>query len=223
MASLFRKYAPTELNIIIPRWAKSAATLVACGADKIFMTQIAELGPLDPQITQMNPIEERLEEFSPMYLDSTLSLIRDELNKGNEKLGELLVNRLQFPMTLGGIMKSLEIGKNYLSKLLSLGMFKENKNGEVSLIAEKLSRGYCDHGFCINLDEAKSIGLKVFEIEKGDLDLVWEIYDSHRKKEKLKRKVNKEEMLNEIKDLPEGIRKLIDENITKQKNRKNVE
>ena len=39
-----------EVNIIIPFWAKSAATLLAFGADRIVMGDWGELGPLDAQI-----------------------------------------------------------------------------------------------------------------------------------------------------------------------------
>jgi hypothetical protein len=53
---------------------------------KFFLTPVAELGPVDPQITMYNPLEERLEEFSPLDIDSTLDLIRDEFNKGIKTL-----------------------------------------------------------------------------------------------------------------------------------------
>jgi len=39
-----------RLLVIIPRMAKSAGTLLACAGDVIYMTPIAELGPVDPQI-----------------------------------------------------------------------------------------------------------------------------------------------------------------------------
>jgi len=38
------------LQVVIPDWAKSAATLFTLGADQIFMAPAAELGPLDAQI-----------------------------------------------------------------------------------------------------------------------------------------------------------------------------
>ena len=59
LALLFRQYGSRELTFVVPRWAKSAATLIVCGGDKVLMTQVAELGPLDPQITEHNPLEQR--------------------------------------------------------------------------------------------------------------------------------------------------------------------
>lgn len=86
LAMLFRKYGTNELDFIVPRWAKSAATLLVCSGDRIFMSPVAELGPLDPQITQFNPLEGRFEQFSPLHIESTLDMIRQEFEKGNEKL-----------------------------------------------------------------------------------------------------------------------------------------
>ncbi len=39
-----------DLEIVIPNQAKSAATIVALGADRILMSDSSELGPIDPQI-----------------------------------------------------------------------------------------------------------------------------------------------------------------------------
>ncbi len=39
-----------EFRVIVPRLAKSAATIVALGADKILLCDNAELGPIDPQL-----------------------------------------------------------------------------------------------------------------------------------------------------------------------------
>lgn len=36
--------------VAIPRKAKSATTLIALGADEIYMVQMSQLGPIDPQI-----------------------------------------------------------------------------------------------------------------------------------------------------------------------------
>lgn len=40
-----------EFNVIVPNFAKSAATMIALGADKIYMGYLSELGPVDPQIS----------------------------------------------------------------------------------------------------------------------------------------------------------------------------
>ena len=45
IATLLQGVASQKLTFIIPRWAKSAATLLVAAGDEILMTDIAELGP----------------------------------------------------------------------------------------------------------------------------------------------------------------------------------
>lgn len=197
LSMLFRKYGYQELNFIIPRYAKSAATLLVCSGDQILMTPVAELGPLDPQITEFNPLEKRLEHFSPLSIEATLELIRDEFRRGSVELAKELIGRLQFPLTLGNFKKSLDIAEQYLVRLLESRMLKDNSlSDSIRVIAQKLIKGYADHAYCINADEAKSMGLRVVHLEGVELDLTWQIYKLAAEKdgleEMLKKKQTKE-------------------------------
>jgi len=46
-----QKQKNEEFRVIVPKVAKSAATIVALGADRIILCENSELGPIDPQIT----------------------------------------------------------------------------------------------------------------------------------------------------------------------------
>jgi hypothetical protein len=204
LAGLFRRFAKEELNFIVPRWAKSAATLLACGGDTIYMGPIAELGPLDPQIMQFNQFEGRLERYSPLALEATLDLIRNEFEHGSDKLANGLLQRLQFPLTLGGIKKSLEVGKQYVVKLLTTRMFiGEGAEEQAKAIGHALTESYSDHGFCIDMEEAASIGLRVKELEPDEFDLVWDLYELNKQKEEVERQAKKDQMEELLKNFPE--------------------
>ena len=43
-----------ELEIVVPDQAKSAATLMALGADRVLMSDASELGPIDPQVVSQD-------------------------------------------------------------------------------------------------------------------------------------------------------------------------
>ncbi len=203
LSNLFRKFGKEQLNFIIPRWAKSAATLLVCSEDKIYMTPVAELGPLDPQITEFNPLEKRLEQFSPLHIEATLELIRQEFKNGNEKLANGLMERLQFPLTLGSFTKSLDIAVQYLVKLLSTRMLHgENVLEKAQGIAKQLTTGYADHGFSINADEARSIGLEVIDLDGDELDVVWEIHKYNREIRDLERKLRQGKLSDIFEELP---------------------
>ena len=176
LAMLFRRYGTNRLTCVVPRWAKSAATLLVCGGDSVMMTPVAELGPLDPQITQSLPHEQRLEQFSPLHIESTLELIRNEFDHGNQELAQGLMERLQFPLTLGAFVKSMDLGKQYAERLLSSRMFSKSESETVSDIALQLVEGYPDHGFCINADEARKLGLIVEEPSYEQMKVIWKFH-----------------------------------------------
>ena len=220
LALLFRRYGKNKLTFIIPRWAKSAATLLVCAGDEILMTPIAELGPLDPQITAMNPLEQRVEQFSPLHIESTLRLIRDEFSNGNDKLAEGLMQRLQFPLTLGSFKKLLEVGQEYVERLLSSRMFKDDRK-KARRIGKELTTGYADHSWCITIEEAVEIGLNAGEIEGDCLNVVWQIHRLHREKEALIAKENEQKTKEKMKNLPADLQDIFSPDTREDDKQKN--
>lgn len=204
IALLFRQYVKGRLTFIVPRWAKSAATPLACSGDEILMTPPAELGPLDPQITEMNPMEKRMEQFSPLHIEATLELIREEFAKGHEKLATGLMNRLQFPLTLGSYRKSLDVSRQYLFELLSTRMLSGDTT-KAKQVAEKLTTGYVDHSYCIKCAEAAKIGLKAVPLEGEQLDIAWEIHKLNKRRAKLALEERRKKLKKQMKDLPSDL------------------
>ena len=45
-----RTYSGDDFEVLVPKAAKSAATMIAMGARRILMEPTAELGPIDPQV-----------------------------------------------------------------------------------------------------------------------------------------------------------------------------
>ena len=45
---------PGDVEIVVPNRAKSAATIMALGADRVTMSDTSELGPIDPQVRFQN-------------------------------------------------------------------------------------------------------------------------------------------------------------------------
>lgn len=50
ITNVCRKYSRNGFEVLVPRMAKSAATIVCFGANKIWMGETSELGPIDPQL-----------------------------------------------------------------------------------------------------------------------------------------------------------------------------
>ena len=132
--------------------------------------------------------------------------------QGNKDLADGLLKRLQFPLTLGSFIKSHEIAEQYLVRLLKSRMSKTGKLGsEPEEIAKRLTREYADHGFCINIDEAKKIGLNVQEMDEKLLNLIWQLFNLFKEKENVMREIERKKIDEMIENLPPEIRKLIQE------------
>jgi hypothetical protein len=193
---LLQDYAEEELLIYVLREAKSAATLISCAADKIIFSEISELGPMDPQIQQ----NKNDDVFSPLAIKHTFELLQEESSKNHKEIVNSLTEKLPSPLILGELLKKLDTGKDYLTKLMKARMFKNTDDEEIAKIAENLVTGYPDHGYCIDYLEAKSLGLKVeklsteyedeiFEIMKNYKN-VWDKFDFHYKRAKVAKSIN---------------------------------
>ena len=60
----------TEFRIIVPEFAKSAGTLMVLGADRVVMSDMSELGPIDPQMVFADSSGLRRWQSVQNYLDA---------------------------------------------------------------------------------------------------------------------------------------------------------
>jgi hypothetical protein len=173
---LLQAYSNKKLQIYPLREAKSAATLIASAADNIVMSELSELGPMDPQI-KLPSIERR---FSPLAIKHSLELLHGEISNGHDLIVKTLAERLPDPLSLGEALKSLETGKDYLRKLLVSRMFASDSE-KAAAVAEQLVLGYPDHGYCIDVKEAQDIGLVVQEVPDNQRDALYDLMYGYKK------------------------------------------
>ena len=136
-----------KLIIVIPRHAKSAATLLACAADEIHMGSLSELGPIDPQINRM----------PALGLKNSIEHIADLVSK-NTGSSEMFAKYLKLtvePVQIGYYERVAESAVQYAERLLE--KHKNTLSSEPAIIANKLVYGYKDHGFVIDKEEALSV------------------------------------------------------------------
>lgn len=173
---LLQAYSNKKLQIYPLREAKSAATLIASAADNMVMSELSELGPMDPQI-KLPSIERR---FSPLAIKHSLELLHGEISNGHDLIVKTLAEKLPDPLSLGEALKSLETGKDYLRKLLVSRMFAGDSE-KAAAVAEQLVLGYPDHGYCIDFKEAQDIGLVVKEVPDNQRDALYDLMYGYKK------------------------------------------
>jgi len=131
--------------VVVPGKAKSAATLLALGADEIHMGTISQLGPIDPQIggrsvlTLGNAVE-YLAKLSEKYPGSS------------DMLAKYLSTELDLKQ-LGHFERISESAAQYGEMLLDGRKFSNGMTARE--IAEKFTFFFKDHGFVIDRKECE--------------------------------------------------------------------
>jgi hypothetical protein len=166
LATILQEICEGKLTMIVPRYAKSAATLLACGGDVVVMDLPSELGPIDPQLE--DPVTGR-------YISG--SSVRNTIKYIQELSGPLLKELCQrLPVIQIGDHESLvEHVEECLKELLCERMFKDETE-KAKEIAEKLTTGYSYHGRAITLREAKKVGLKIETLPRDQWQKVWKVF-----------------------------------------------
>jgi len=185
LANLIREHC-RWLEIIIPYKAFSAATLLSLAADKILMTPLSMLSPIDPAgnfSIQNEPKTIQVEDITG-YIDfvkEKVGLV--EQNSLTESL-KSLSNQVP-PVVLGSVNRTHSLVRQIAAKMLSLTK-TEYSEIESKTVINNLTKELFSHKHYISRNEAKEIGLKSIDIAKKDEEsLVNEIYDFYVDKLKL--------------------------------------
>lgn len=167
IGKLCQEYAKGKFITVVPRQAKSAATLLCCAADEIHMGSLSELGPIDPQIDNL----------PALGLKSSVEHIAD-LMKNYPMAAELFAKYLKEslnPLQLGYYERVAESAAQYAEKLLKAHL--KNPIQEPKKIALSLVYSYKDHGFVIDKSEATEIfGGEIVKKNTPEYDLGNAIY-----------------------------------------------
>ncbi len=188
ITKLLRQHA-IKVNILVPAYAKSAGTLICLGADKLVMNELSELGPLDSQVQEKQEgdadhYKSALEEFKALEqvqrhaLESVDTTIRIFATRSSLKLSEAMRLAIDFvsktvgqmymqidPKTIGKFARALEVGEAYGKRVLvEYRHINENAAAE---IVSRLVYGYPSHGFIIDLEELKKIGIDAELMDKN--------------------------------------------------------
>lgn len=174
---LCREYC-NNFGVLIPYRAKSAATLIALGADEILMGPPSEIGPIDPMIEVKHP--ERGSTWIPAQsIRDTLKLFDTEISQDpNRSLLFMPVMSKIDPWILGAYERALKSSQQYAEALLSKYMLNADLDS-AKKVAEDLATGYYSHGYAIDRKIAKDqLKLNVIfaDAEKELWDYMWRLY-----------------------------------------------
>lgn len=195
LVTLIREYC-SELNVLIPYRAFSAATLIALGADHIYMHPAAMLGPTDPKVAnEFNP-PDPLNTTNKIGINvedvtSYIALARKDFGvKNNEEILKLIAGENKIhPLSLGHVKRFQALAKMMAKKLLSLHMDKWEYL-KINKIVDTLNSKFYFHGHPINRIEATNLGLPVTHVDGALEKAIWDLYKDYEKEMELEKIFN---------------------------------
>lgn len=157
-----------EFNVIVPSYAKSAATLICISSDNLFLGRAGEMGPIDPQVR--HPIDPKI--YIPaLSIKDAIEFIESSKDP-YVKVG--LTEKID-PYLMGAYKRVINIAQQYLE---DSNLIKNSKNP--SEIIESLTQRYISHGYPIDIYECRKLGIenKYFK-NKKIMDDVYEIFEDY--------------------------------------------
>lgn len=172
-----------EFRVIVPFWAKSAATLIVLCSDKIIMGETSQLGPIDPQILVVNMDVPRLVSGVSFInsRDELVKKIRDASNRGEDPLPYLQQLSTLNPAFVDHCIRLIEFTRDFGVKRMPKRMLKNKENASVKagvIIGNFLStHTRFHHGRMIKADEILADPeLKDLNVEyKTEPDKFWDL------------------------------------------------
>ena len=191
------RHSSEIVNILVPLFSKSAGTLICLGADKLILTTLSELGPLDTQI------REQQEDGPPAYrsalngfkaleqvqlhtletMDIATKLI---LTRSGMKIAEAIKLATGFsgntsgtlyqqldPNKIGEYARALEIGEHYGVTILTRYMNWSPEKADMSV--KKLVKGYPAHGYIIDTEELNLMGFPAENAKSQEEEILDEL------------------------------------------------
>jgi hypothetical protein len=161
-------------TVVIPRFAKSAATLLSLGARAAIMGEDAEIGPLDAQLwdeerdepgSALNEVQalDQLHSVALQHLDQTMFTMVGATKKKTDVLLPIaakFVSDMMCPMLekidavhYAKQARILAVAEHYAVRLLMLAGAPQDRANQ---IADSLVNRYPEHGFVIDRQEVET-------------------------------------------------------------------
>lgn len=160
LVSLIREYCD-EFEVIVPYKALSAGTLICLGADKILMTPLSILSPVDPQGSFK--VGQDVRQIQVEDVTGFVEFAKGKVGVSEQgSLGEImkLLSSEIPPSVLGSINRVHSLIRNLADKLLRTHL-NQLEDHQIKTIAENLTEKLFAHTHLIGRKEAKErIGFK---------------------------------------------------------------
>ena len=182
VVNLLRQYA-TTLMVLVPFKAQSCGTLIALGADELYMGRRGLLSPIDPSVTspyspQSPAPGAQPGQLLPVSVEDVAGFLDMATDLGITESVEVLkiLAEKVHPLALGAVHRAREQAASLASRLLGMHMDEEER---IEGIVRQLTRELPTHNYLIGRKEAQDIGLDISVVSDALEDYTWNLYSEY--------------------------------------------
>ena len=158
----------TNIRVIVPQAAMSAATMLACSADEIVLGKHSFLGPIDPQFVLNTPLGQRAVPADAVREQFDMAI--KECQDPKKAVAWFPMLAQYGPYVLVQCENASALSRDLVKNWLKAYMFKGDKKGATKshYIADWLTdhKKFKTHGRHISRDELAKHGLKIVYLEE---------------------------------------------------------
>ena len=154
----------TDIRVFVPQNAMSAATMLACAADRIVMGKHSAIGPIDPQLI----INNEMTVAAQSIIDEFVSA-QQAITQGQSPILWIQKVKQYPPGLLATCSKVIQLAKQLVEEWLNKFMFAGDSQGanKAKQISDWLgdNQNFLTHGRSIGIEKARSQGLEIDALE----------------------------------------------------------
>jgi ATP-dependent protease ClpP protease subunit len=181
VVNVCRSFVGSGFSVIVPKMAKSAATMICLGSTSIGMSETSELGPIDPQFVLQKDDKSDYQYLAAHEIIESYQELLDKANKSKGRLEPFLQQLQRFDARdIRRIKSHQQLSESIAIRCLHRGMLSRFSIPDIKVkIKPFLDPKYTlVHGRPIYRDVVKKCGLTVeeFDIKSEIWQRVWELY-----------------------------------------------
>jgi hypothetical protein len=168
----------TNVSVLVPYTAFSAATLFALGGDEIVMHPNASLGPIDPQIF-MKQADGSTKHFAYEDVAAFLRFLATEVRITEQAHVSAVIDKLFSvvdPVNIGAAKRASELSSSIGERLLLTHNEQPKDKAQARITAENLNKSFFAHGDAVSRKRAKELQLEIAPEDVKLEKLIWDAY-----------------------------------------------
>jgi hypothetical protein len=194
IVTLFREFTD-HLGILVPFLAQSAGTHICLGADEIVMTELSQLGPVDPSRSHpLLPTDPYVPQGqSPRPLSISVQDLRQFIKFVAEDSGDgltvqdptLIYTELMkyvHPLVIGAMEQTYSLARELTKSMLELHMDGATEAEQIEALSQRFADDYKIHSYPIARKEARNLGLNITDASEPLRDAMWNLWKHYSEK-----------------------------------------